>query len=235
MPSITLLATLLISAAASLQAPLEEIASTFEAANPDIEISFNFGGSNALARQIENGAPADLFLSAAADPVDRLVGAKVIPRSAVTPFLTNTLVLITRTDLSDLDTLNDLTKPSVHTIAIGEPATSPAGAYAFETLRHLNLLEKLRPKFVYAKDVRQALTWVATGNADAGFVYPTDVTDRVRLAATIPPNLHSPIHTVAALIHDTSKSRDFLKFLLSPPALQIFQAHGFQIPISNNQ
>lgn len=227
MPEFLVLASLLISAAASLQPPLEEVASAFEDANRGITISFNFGGSNALARQIENGAPIDLLLSAAAEPVEQLVEAKLISASAITPFLTNTLVLIARKNFPDLATLTDLTAPSVRTIAVGEPATSPAGAYTFEALRHLELLEKLRPKFVYAKDVRQALTWVATGNADAGFVYATDVNDSVRLVTAVPSDLHRPIRTFAALIHDTPESRRFLEFLLAPPASAIFEKHGF--------
>ncbi len=222
------LASLLISAAASLQAPLEEVALAFEKQHPEVTINLNFGGSNALARQIENGAPTDLFLSAASEPVDQLVETNVITSSAVVPFLTNTLVLITRTDLPDLTSLAELTSPSIRTIAIGEPATAPAGAYAFESLQKLGLLEKLRPKFVYAKDVRQALTWVATGNADAGFVYASDVTDRVRQATSIPNNLHKPIRVSAALIRENPDSRRFLEFLLKPDSLAIFEAHSFK-------
>ncbi len=216
------LATLLISAAASLQSPLEKIAAAFAVAHPGTKIVYNFGGSNALARQIENGAPADLLLSAG--PIPEL------PAISTTPFLTNTLVLITRREITTLESIPDLTSDSIRTIAVANPATSPAGAYTAATLDHLNLATALAPKFVLAKDVRQVLTYVATGNADAGFVYATDVTEDVNSVATAPPVSHPPITYQAALIEDTPAARAFLQYLTRQPAQRVFLFHGFTAP-----
>ncbi len=221
-----ILATLVISAAASLQAPLEEIAAAFEDAHPDVTIAFNFGGSNALARQIENGAPSDLLLSAG--PIPNLEAI------SITPFLTNSLVLIARREVTTLTSISELQSADVQTIAIANPSTAPAGAYAIATLDHLKLTATLEPKFIFAKDVRQALTYVATGNADAGFVYATDVTNEVRLVGAAPPDSHPPITYQAALIQDTPAARAFLESLSSEPTQTIFQTHGFTPSTSEN-
>ncbi len=211
-----LLTTLLVSAAASLQSPLDEIRDAFEASSPDVTVTYNFGGSNALARQIENGAPADILLTAG--PIQGIDS---------TPFLSTTLVLIVRRELSFIKSITDLTSDAVQTIALANPATAPAGIYTAATLDHFKLTTALAPRFVLARDVRQVLTYVATGNADAGFVYATDVTDQVHLVTTAPADSHPPITYQAALIQDSFAARAFLDALVSESGQATFLAQGF--------
>ena len=221
-------ADLLVSAAASLEAPLTQIVAEFEAAHPGIEVALNFGGSNSLARQIENGAPVDIFLSAGSEPVDQLCDLHLVARQSITPILTNTLVLIARSDLPSITSIQGLESPSIRVVAIAEPSTAPAGLYATAALDKMGLIDELRPKFVYAKDVRQVLTWVATGNADAGFVYSSDVSDHVRVVADIPADTHPPIRYVAATIRNSEETEKFLAQFTSPTAQKTFRSHGFR-------
>ncbi len=223
-------ADVFVSAAASLEAPLLEIAADFEERHPDLNVSLNFGGSNALARQIENGAPVHVFLSADEAPVNRLIELALTNSENGIPLLTNSLVLIGRTDRSLPRTIAELLDPLVRIVAIAEPATAPAGTYAASALQKFHLFEKLRPKLVYAKDVRQVTTWVATGNADAGFVYATDVDDRVRVVSEISASTHPSIRYTVVVLRKSPQSEKFLAQLTSPTAQKIFQSHGF-IPL----
>ncbi len=226
MPPVPLLATLLVSAAASLQSPLEAIAVAFETAHPGTTITLNVGGSNALARQIENGAPADLLLTAGPIPD--------LPSVEKVPFLGNTLVLIASRETHFLTKITDLTHPRITTIAIANPATAPAGTYTLATLDHLDLRTTLEPALIYAKDVRQVLTYVATGNAQAGFVYATDVNDQVRLVTPTPEDSHPPITYEATLISNSPEAKAFLNLLLSESAQKIFKTQGFTPPVTTH-
>jgi molybdate transport system substrate-binding protein len=126
----------------------------------------------------------------------------------------------------------DLTKPAVKTVAIGEPQTVPAGKYAQEVLTHVGIYDQLKPKLVLAKDVRQVLTYIETGNADAGIVYATDakISKKVTVVATAPENSHSPVVYPAAVIKNSTNpaaSKAFLEFLAGEEARAVFGKYGF--------
>jgi molybdate transport system substrate-binding protein len=130
-----------------------------------------------------------------------------------------------------------LADDSIRLIALGDPASVPAGQYGRQTLTYFHLLEKLNSRFVLAKDVRQVLTYVETGNADAGLVYATDAqaSTRVRVVATAPDSSHDPILYPAAVVkgtHNEETARKFVEFLASPAARAIFVKHGFTIAAS---
>jgi molybdate transport system substrate-binding protein len=225
--------TLTLSAAASLRYSIEEAEAYYKHSHPNVDFSNNFGSSGTLAVQIDQGAPADLFLSAAAKPMDELEAKGLIVAGTRRNLLRNTLVLIAPLD-SKLSGFQGLTDGSIRTIALGDPASVPAGQYGRQTLAALHLLDKLNQKLVLGKDVRQVLTYVETGNADAGLVYDTDAqaSGRVRVVATAPESTHDPIVYSVAVIkgsRNEDASRKFVEFLSSPMAQAIFVKHGFTI------
>jgi molybdate transport system substrate-binding protein len=225
--------TLTLSVAASLKDSIEKAESAYKQDHNDIDFSNSYGSSGTLASQIGQGAPADLFLSAAANPIDDLQAKGLIVAGTRRNLLRNTLVLIAPLD-SKLRDFQGLTDKSIRIIALGDPASVPAGQYGKQTLLSFHLWEQLSTKFVLGKDVRQVLTYVETGNADAGLVYATDAqtSGKVRVVATAPESTHDPIVYPVAVVkggHNEEASRRFVEFLRSPEAQAIFVKHGFTI------
>lgn len=227
--------TLLIAAAASLQDALEELDPLFEAANPGTTVNYNFAASGPLQQQIEQGAPVDLFISAAARQMDALQEKNLIVTSTRRNLLTNSLVLVVpHNSTLGLTGFRQLTNSSVKKIAVGEPRSVPAGQYAEEVFRNLGILDQLQSKLVYGNSVRNVLGTVESGNADAGVVYATDakVSDQVKQVATAPSNLHSPIvYPVAAIAASRNQqaARTYEQFLTSRQAQDVFKKYGFGI------
>ncbi|GIP30177.1 molybdate ABC transporter substrate-binding protein [Paenibacillus sp. J23TS9] len=230
------LVNLTISAAASMTDALNEIEKSYEAAHPNIELSFNFGGSGALQKQIEQGAPADLFLSAATKNMKPLVEQNLIEEGKEKTLLKNELVAVVPADTkAAVASIEDLSKADVKKVAIGIPESVPAGNYAKEALTNSKLWEPLQSKMVQAKDVRQVLQYVETANADAGFVYKTDAltSSKVKIAFTVVPASYSaveyPIGIVKATKH-AKEAEDFYNYLQSQASLDVFTKYGFTVP-----
>jgi molybdate transport system substrate-binding protein len=226
-----------VSAAISLKDSLDEIGRMYEQERPGVTISFNYGGSGTLQRQIEQGAPVDIFLSAAEKQMDELQAKGLVEADSRRNIVRNQLVLIAPASQMAVHGFQDLSRPEVKIIALGEPATVPAGMYARQTLEHLGLLGAVEKKTVFAKDVRAVLTYVETGNADAGMVYQTDAQDsaKVRIVSVAPADSHDPIVYPAAILKGTKNSSgatSFLSFLSSSHAGDIFRKHGF-LPAEN--
>lgn len=224
---------LTISAAASLQDALQDVQKQYEKSNPNIKLSFNFGGSGALQQQIEQGAPADLFFSAAEDNFQTLVDKGLIDQKAVKNLLSNELVLVVPKDSSTQD-VQALKNEQVKKIAIGTPESVPAGKYAKSALTYLNLWDDIKNKMIYTKDVRQVLTYVETGNVEAGIVYKTDalISDKVKIASTIQSESHEPIRYPVGVIKNTKNKKEaaaFYHYLQSKEAKSIFQTYGFTV------
>jgi molybdate transport system substrate-binding protein len=227
---------LTVSAAASLTDALKEIQTAYESEHPDIRLSLNFGGSGTLQQQIEQGAPADLFLSAADKNMRALVDKQLIEADRQTELLTNELVVVVPADGgAALTKLENLTNSDVKKVAIGIPESVPAGSYASEALKSVGLWDGLQAKTVQAKDVRQVLQYVETGNADAGFVYRTDAltSQKVKVAFAVDPTLYTkvmyPIGVVKATRH-SKEAEDFYNYLQSREALDVFVKYGFSVP-----
>lgn len=228
--------TLTVSVAASLEGTIEEVEAAYRAQNGHVAFRNNFGGSGTLALEIEQGAPVDVFLSAAAGPMDNLADRGLLKVGTRVDVLQNSLVLIAPRD-SKLRGFDDLTGSAVRLIALGDPASVPVGQYGKSVLESMHLYDKLKAKIVLGKDVRQVLTYVQTGNADAGLVYATDAasTNMVRVVATVPASTHAPIVYPAAVLATSTHSQqasDFIHFLISPAANAIFARHGFTIASS---
>ncbi len=227
---------LTISAAASMTDALGEIEKSYEAAHPNIELRFNFGGSGALQKQIEQGAPADLFLSAATKNMKPLVEQNLIEEGKEMTLLNNELVAVVPWDGKEaVAALEDLDKAEVKKVAVGIPESVPAGNYAKEALTNARKWDPLQPKMVQAKDVRQVLQYVETGNADVGFVYKTDAltSQKVKIAFVVDPASYSvveyPIGVVKATKH-LKEAEDFYDYLQSQASLDVFIKYGFTVP-----
>jgi molybdate transport system substrate-binding protein len=223
---------LTVSAAISMKDALERIGGLYTAASPGTSLHFNLAASGTLQRQIEQGAPVDVFLSASPDQMDALQAEGLLLTGTRRDLVRNEVVLIVPAANRGVSSFPDLLQPAVKVVAIGEPTTVPAGKYAAEVLTHLGLFDRIRAKVVFAKDVRQVLTYVDTGNADAGIVYRTDAltSQKVRIVAVAPPGSHSPIVYPVAVLknsHDSAAARAFVEFLLGPQSRAVFEKYGF--------
>lgn len=224
----------LVGAAISLQAALEEIKASLKDRKDMPAITFNYASSGALQQQIEQGAPVDLFIAAGQEPIDKLEAKGLLEKGSLVTFLGNSLVLATPAarpaDIKDLKLLKDA---AFKKIALGAPKTVPAGQYAQDTLDKLGLSEALRPKLVYGSNVKQVLTYVETGDVDAGFVYASDIrnSEKAKLAFTVPAELHRPIVYPAALVKSSKRKQPaslLLKELQSEKSRAVFEKHGFK-------
>jgi molybdate transport system substrate-binding protein len=228
-------ASITVSAAISLKDALDEIGHAYEDGHSGAKVTFNYGGSGTLQHQIEQGAPVDIFFSAAEKQMDALESEGLLLAGTRRDVATNVLVLIAPASSGLPKDFQDLARPEIKVVALGEPTTVPAGLYAQETLDHLGLLAAVKTKAVYAKDVRQVLTYVETGNADAGIVYLTDArtSSRVRVVATAPTDSHEPIVYPAAILKSTKNlpsDRAFLDYVAGPEARAVLVKYGFGAP-----
>ncbi|MED1203749.1 molybdate ABC transporter substrate-binding protein [Heyndrickxia acidicola] len=220
-----------VSAAASLQNALTDMKPSFEKKYPDAKLTFNFGASGALQQQISQGAPADIFFSAAQDKFDLLVKQGLIKKGEGKAIVGNDLVLVVPKGSTNIHSFNDLAKAGK--IALGTPESVPAGQYGKEVLTHDHVWKQLQGKIVYGKDVRQVLTYVETGNVDAGIVYKTDAltSKKVEIAATAPDSSHDPIIYPAGVIKNSShlkQAKEFYQYLQSGEAMKILEKYGFK-------
>ncbi|WP_017298829.1 molybdate ABC transporter substrate-binding protein [Nodosilinea nodulosa] len=232
-PSSDQTVTLTLSAAASLQDVLEAIAPQFREAHPNIAVDYNFGSSGTLQQQIEQGAPADLFFSAAAKQMDALADKGLIVPDSRRNLVTNSLVLIapkaSTLDITDIAQLKDA---AVTHFAVGEFRSVPAGQYAEQVLTKLDLLETLRPKFVFGSNVRSVLSAVESGSAELGMVYATDaaLSDRVKVLTTVPAGSHQPIVYPIAVVKASphpEAAQTLIDFLAGDEAQKTFAEFGF--------
>jgi molybdate transport system substrate-binding protein len=226
--------TLIVSAAISLKDVLTRLAADFEKKNGPVKILCNFAGSGQLRAQIESGAPADVFVSASAADMDKLSQKKLILESSRINLVANRLVLIVnRKQPVALDDISDLTSNNIRRIAIGNPATVPAGQYAKDALGYYRIYDRLTGKLILGENVRQVLDYVARGEVDCGFVYATDALAEKAVAVVreIPDNTHKPIIYPAAVINSSGDAKlagQFVKFLQDAENARIFKEYGFE-------
>lgn len=228
-------ADLTVSAAASLTNAFRELAPLFEARHPGTQVLLNFAASDALLAQIAKGAPVDVFAAADQEAMDRAASQKLLVAGSRRNFVGNTLVLaVPAGSTLGITQLGDLQIPQVKRIALGAPASVPAGRYALGALRAANMWPAVEPKAVYAQSVRQALDYIARGEVEAGFVYATDAAlmkDRVRVALSVPTESRVlyPIAAVAGS-PNPSAAAQFVDFVASPPAQAVMARFGFGKP-----
>lgn len=225
---------LTISAAASLTDVMAQITKLYKKADPNVTLTFNYGSSGALQQQIEQGSPVDVFLSAATKQMDTLKSENLLVNSTVKTILHNEIVLIVpKGSKLSIKSFKALSSSKVKTIALGEPTSVPAGQYAEQVLKYYKNLDSVKAKAVYAKDVREVLTWVEAGNADAGIVYRTDalISSKVKIVATAPAKTHTPVAYPGAVVKaskNRTAAKEFLKFLSGSKAKAVFKKYGFK-------
>jgi molybdate transport system substrate-binding protein len=223
-----------VSAAVSLRDAFRELSKQYED-RAGVKVNFNFGASGALQKQIESGAPVDVFASAGIPQMDALATQGLIAPETRRDFARNTLVLVVPTDsTSGITAFADLGGEKVKKLAIGNPKTVPVGQYAEQSLTRLGLWQGLGPRLILAEDVRQSLDYVARGEVDAGIVYASDVRatgDRVRIVATVPANSHDPILYPIAVVRASGRqdaARAFIDGVMSDEGQRILEKYGFE-------
>jgi molybdenum ABC transporter, periplasmic molybdate-binding protein len=233
-PGLASAAELTVSAAASLTDAFKVIKANFEKAHPGTTVTTNFAASGPLLRQIENGAPVDVFASADEKTMDQAAAKNLIVPATRVDFVKNALVLIQPADSKvAVKSLADLAGPAVKRIALGNPATVPAGRYTQESLTHAKLWEALQPKLVPGESVRQTLDYITRGEVDAGFVFATDAMiagAKVRLVQEAPTTtpVTYPIAVIATSKNPLAKA--FVDYVTGPEGQKVLHSYGFKKP-----
>lgn len=227
---------LLIAAAASLEYSMEdELIPMFEEQNPGITVEGTYDSSGKLQTQIEEGLDADVFFSAATKQMDALVEEGLVEESSVKDLLENKIVLIVlKGQEGNYSKFEDIANAS--TVALGDPASVPAGQYAQEALGNLGLWDAVSAKASFGTNVTEVLNWVAEGSADAGVVYATDAAtkeDAVSVVAEAPADsLAEPVIYPVGLVENSTKkdaAEKFMEFLSSDDAAAVFEKYGFTV------
>jgi molybdate transport system substrate-binding protein len=225
---------LVIFGAMSLTDALTEISQRFGAVR-NLKVYCNFAGSSTLQRQIEKGAPADVFISASPKQIDALQQKGLIYEDSRRAILNNRLVLVAPVNSSlSMTDVGLLAQDSVRRIAIGEPNSVPAGIYGKEALTHLGVWDTVQSKLVPGADVRSTLAYVESGEVDVGIVYQTDagLSKKVKSIYQFPNSSHSPIVYPAAVLRNTAHkalAQAFLDYLQTAEVAAIFEKYGFSV------
>ncbi|MEM7553653.1 MAG: molybdate ABC transporter substrate-binding protein [Cyanobacteria bacterium P01_A01_bin.84] len=229
---------LTVSSAASMQNAMTEVGQVYQEEHPNTKITYNFASSGTLTQQIKQGAPVDVFISANEKFMNELDKKNLLLPETRKDLLKNDIVLIipSKNNISNISNISfqELTSPKIKRFSIGDPESVPAGEYARQVLTSLKIYDQIKPKTVFAKDVRQVLSYVELGNVDAGIVYATDakISNQVKVVATALENTHKPILYPVTAIKRTQNSeiaKKFIQFLFSDRATDVFKNHGFQI------
>ena len=223
---------LFVSAAASMTDVLEAIAVEYNKENPEVKLTFTFDSSGTLQTQIEEGAPADLFISAAQKQMNALQEKSLIEEATRVDLLVNKVVLIEPKDGElGLTSFEEVATDKVAMVAIGDE-TVPVGQYTQAIFESLGTWETVLNKANLGENVRAVLAWVETGEVACGIVYATDAnsTDLVKVVAEAPAGSHDPVIYPAAVLANAANpdaAKAFLDYLTTDAAIQIFEAAGF--------
>lgn len=226
---------LFLAAAASLTDVTTEIIELYKSVQPNVTITCTFSSSGTLQTQIEQGAPADIFISAAKKQVTALEEKGFVKEGTKKELLINKVVLITPADSKkNITSFEDLATDKVSTIALGEPSGVPVGQYSEEIFTYLKILDKVKPKANYGSDVRQVLTWVENGEVDCGVVYATDaaLSDKIKLVCEAPKDSHKPVIYPAVVLKNskhTAEAEEFLNYLSTAEIEKVFKKYGFEV------
>ena len=224
----------MIFGAMSLTDALTEIGERFGEMR-NVKVYCNFAGSSTLQRQIEKGAPADVFVSASPQQMEVLQQMGLIDEGSRRAILNNRLVLVAPVNSSlSITDVGLLAQDSIRRIAIGEPNSVPAGIYGREALTHLGVWNAVQPKLIPSADVRSTLAYVESGEVDLGIVYQTDaaMSKKVRIIYPFPDSSHTPIVYPAAVLRNTGHkvlAQAFLEYLQTAEVAAIFEKYGFSV------
>lgn len=225
--------TVTIAAANSLKDAFRKILPLFEAHNKDFTVRVIYGPSQTLSKQIEEGAPIDVFLPSQVEEIDQLEKKGLVIQGTRRVYAGTSLVLIAGTELpAPIASVQDLRTSLIRYIAIGDPNTSSVGKVAAQYLKYSKLDSQLKSQVVYAEHSRAVLDLVAKGEADLGVVYRTDAVGnkKIRILDDAPEDSHSPIHYGVAAVwtaKNIAGAGDFINFLERPQIQTLLQDHGF--------
>jgi molybdate transport system substrate-binding protein len=224
-----------ISAAASMTDAMKSVGKLYNAARPNTKLTFNFAASGTLQKQIEQGAPADLFFSAATSNMDKLKSQGLLVDSTIKNLLGNDLVLIVpKSSTIQLSSFGDVAGSTVNMIAIGDPKSVPAGQYAQDVFTYYNVWDQVKAKATFDTDVRAVLSHVASGNVDCGVVYSTDAftEPNVKIVCTAIDASHKAIVYPGAVVKASAlpySAADFMNFMSTSEAKAVFANYGFKV------
>ncbi len=220
-----------VAAAANLSDAFAELGQEFTRRS-GVRVVYSFGATADLAKQIENGAPFDLFVAADVEHVDALARAGLLTEGTQALYARGRLVLwMPPGSRLNLTRLEDLSGASVERVAIAKPDVAPYGRAAIEALRALNIWSSIEPKVIYSQNVSQARQYAATGNADAAFIPRSLVPAGDGRAIEVNASLHQPINQSIAVIKASQKqqaARQFLAFLISPEGQALLERYGYE-------
>lgn len=225
--------TLTIAAANSVKDALRKVLPQFESQHPEIRLRVIYGPSQSLRKQIEEGAPVDVYLPSLVEEIDQLEKKGLIIQGTKRVYAGTSLVVITGKILpAPVTSIQDLRSIPVRHIAVGDPKTSSVGKVAAQFLKFTQLEPKLKSQYVYGEHSRAVLDLVAKGEAEIGVVYRTDAVadDQVRILDTAPPDSHTPVRYGVAAVwtaRNISGAGDFIQFLLSNPVQSQLKQYGF--------
>ncbi len=242
---------LTILAAASLTDVCGEIETKYEEENPGVDLIFSFGGSGALQAQIEEGAPADVFISAANKQMNALNDLGLMDSESIVQLLENKVVLVVPAENGKMETaeengmmastealahavtsFEDVATDKVTMVGLGEPGSVPVGQYAEEIFTTLGMLEAVKEKVNYGSDVRTVLSWVETGAVDCGVVYTTDAytTDMVKIVCEAPEGSCKQVIYPAGVVkasENAAAAEAFVAYLQTDEIMDLFESYGF--------
>jgi len=228
-------ATINVSAATSLTDAVGEINALYKKENPNVNVIANFAAPGTIQQQIENGAPADVFISASPTQMDALQKKHLIIENTRKDLLRNKVVLVVPGDSTlGIKSFNDLTGDTVKKVAIGDPESVAAGMYARDIFNEFGITDALKPKLVLAANVRQVLQYVESSNVDAGVVFMTDakISRAVQVVANAPDDINNKVVYPVAVIdtgEDRAAAADYEEFLFGSQAGAVFEKYGFTV------
>jgi molybdate transport system substrate-binding protein len=226
---------LTIAAAESLHGVMKDVDALYMQNNPNVTITENFAGSGTLQAQIQNGAPIDVFISAAETQMNNLQKGNLLLANTRKDLLGNKVVLIVPTGSTlGITSFQDLANANVTKVAIGDPSSVPAGMYAVMVFNEDNIAAQVKPKEIMTSEVDTVLTDVETGNVDAGIVYATDAmaSTKVNVVANAPDDINAKVLYPVAVIQaskNAAASQSYENFLFSSAAQAIFVKYGFSV------
>jgi len=225
--------TITIAAATSLTNPMNQIIENFKDKNPDYDVVISFASSGSLLKQIEEGAPIDIFLSASTSKFDSLLGEQIsVENSQI--LLSNSMTLITYKDkvFSNGEVESGYSDFTNYTYSIGDPDSVPAGRYAYEVLKSLELWTASNENQITAKSVRQVLNYVESHNVDYGIVYSSDAhnNEKVRILKDFDSSIHSAINYPIGILDEylSDETKVLYNYIVSDEAMDVFVDHGFK-------
>lgn len=221
-----------VASAPSVKTVLEKAAELYVKKNQGIEIKFSYAASGTIQQQIENGAEVDIFIGVGSKNMAELENKGFIEKNSCTKIAEDELVCVTENSGNKINKIEDLIKNEVKIVADGEPGIVPCAKTTEEVLKNIGIYEKIKPKFIFCKDLMQVMSYVESGNCDAGFVWKSIAvkSNKVKIIFESSKQQHQPVYIEAGALKEGKnlvKSLDFIEFLKEKEIIKLFNENGF--------